>query len=44
VIFEGAITASCRIQLAAQPPAGLLADIQGGNPDIIGLELLKIGE
>jgi D-3-phosphoglycerate dehydrogenase / 2-oxoglutarate reductase len=44
VIFEGALTGSCRIQLAAQPAASLLADIQGGNPDIIGLELLKIGE
>jgi D-3-phosphoglycerate dehydrogenase / 2-oxoglutarate reductase len=42
VIFEGAQTASCRIQLAAEPPAGILAEIQGGHADILGLELLKI--
>jgi D-3-phosphoglycerate dehydrogenase len=44
VIFEGAVTASCRIQLAAAPDATLLTAIRDGNPDIIGLELLKIGE
>ncbi len=43
VVFEGALAASCRIQLADQPPAELLAEIQKGNPDIIGLDSLKIG-
>jgi D-3-phosphoglycerate dehydrogenase len=42
VIFEGAAAASCRIQLDAEPSAPLLASIQSGHPDIIGLELLKI--
>jgi D-3-phosphoglycerate dehydrogenase len=44
VIFEGAAAASCRIQLAIEPTAQLLEIIQQGNPDIIGLELLKLGE
>jgi D-3-phosphoglycerate dehydrogenase len=42
VVFEGALAASCRIQLAGQPPASLLSTIQDGNPDIIGLDLLEI--
>ena len=42
VIFEGAAAASCRIQLDAEPGAGLLASIQAGNPDIMGIELLRI--
>ena len=43
VIFEGAAAASCRIQLDAEPGAELLAAIKAGNPDIMGLELLRIG-
>ncbi len=42
VVFEGALAASCRIQLGGEPPAPLLATIQAGNPDIIGLDLLQI--
>jgi len=42
IIFEGAAAASCRIQLDTQPEAALLAAVQKGNPDIIGLELLQL--
>lgn len=42
VIFEGAAAASCRIQLGTEPAGELLAAIKKGNPDIIGLELLRI--
>jgi D-3-phosphoglycerate dehydrogenase len=44
VIFEGAAAASCRIQLDVEPGAELLAGIKAGNGDILGLELLRIGE
>ena len=44
VIFEGAAAASCRIQLDAEPAAELLTALKAGNPDIIGLELLRIGD
>ncbi len=44
LIFEGASAASCRIQLDVQPSGELLKNIQEGNQDIIGLELLQIGE
>jgi D-3-phosphoglycerate dehydrogenase len=44
LVFEGAAAASCRIQLDAEPGAGLLAAFKAGNPDILGLELLRIGE
>ena len=44
VIFDGAAAASCRIQMDVEPSAELLASLQAGNPDIIGLELLRIGE
>jgi len=44
VIFEGAAAASCRIQLDAEPGAELLGSIQAGNPDIMGIELLRIEE
>jgi D-3-phosphoglycerate dehydrogenase len=44
IIFEGAAAASCRIQLAAEPAADVLAAIQKGNENILGLELLRIGE
>ena len=42
IIFEGAAAASCRIQLAVEPPPDLLASIKAGNDDIIGLELLRL--
>ncbi len=44
IIFDGATAASCRIQLDAEPPATLLTGIQAGNADIIGCEVLRIGE
>ncbi len=44
VIFEGATAASCRIQLDAEPGADLLGAIKAGNPDIMGIELLRIGD
>src|SRR5664279_1457206 len=44
VVFEGAAAASCRIQLDAEPGADLLGSIKAGNPDIMGLELLRIGD
>jgi D-3-phosphoglycerate dehydrogenase len=44
VIFEGAAAASCRIQLDAAPGADLLSAIQAGNPDIMGIELLRLGD
>src|ERR1039458_6263436 len=44
VVFEGAAAASCRIQLDAEPDADLLDSIKAGNPDILGLELLRVGE
>ena len=43
VIFDGATAASCRIQLKTEPGRELLDSIKNGNPDIISLELLKIG-
>jgi D-3-phosphoglycerate dehydrogenase len=43
VIFEGAAAASCRIQLAVEPGAGLLSAIRSGNDNIIGIELLRLG-
>jgi len=42
VIFEGAAAASCRIQLDAEPEPELLRSIKQGNPDIMGLELLRL--
>ena len=44
VIFDGAAAASCRIQLNVEPDTNLLSSIKGGNSDIAGLDLLKIGE
>jgi D-3-phosphoglycerate dehydrogenase len=44
IIFDGATAASCRIQLDTEPGDKLLTAIKTGNPDIIGLELLRIGE
>lgn len=42
VILEGGVAASCRIQLDGEPGSALLAAIREGNPDIIGLELLRL--
>jgi D-3-phosphoglycerate dehydrogenase len=44
LIFEGAVAASCRIQLDAEPAPDLLGNLKAGNPDILGLELLRIGD
>jgi len=43
VIFDGVAAASCRIQLNTEPDSALLNTIKQGNPDIIGVELLRIG-
>ena len=43
IVFDGAAAANCRIQLNAEPGAEVLGAIAKGNPDIIGLEALKIG-
>jgi D-3-phosphoglycerate dehydrogenase len=42
VVFDGALAASCRIQLVGDAPASLLSTLQEGNPDIIGLDLLHL--
>ena len=44
IIFEGAAAACCRIQLNTEPSAELLKSIRQGNPDILGVESLKLGE
>ncbi|MGZ4964971.1 MAG: NAD(P)-dependent oxidoreductase [Limisphaerales bacterium] len=44
IIFDGAQTASCRIQLASEPAPDLLSEIQKANGDIIALESVKIAE
>lgn len=44
VILEGGVAASCRIQLDGEPGHELLSAIKMGNPDIIGLELLRLGD
>jgi len=44
LIFEGAAAASCRVQLDAEPSPGLLATLKSGNPDVLGLERLRIGD
>ena len=44
IIFEGAAAACCRIQLDVEPGADLLRTIRGGNPDIIDLDLLRLGD
>ena len=43
IVFDGAAAANCTIQLNAEPPAELLESIRTGNPDIIGLEAIKLG-
>jgi D-3-phosphoglycerate dehydrogenase len=42
IVFEGAEAAIARINLDGEPPAGLLATIARGNPDILNLYLVKI--
>ena len=44
IIFDGAAAACCRIQLNTEPADKLLAAIKDGNPDIISVESLRIGE
>jgi D-3-phosphoglycerate dehydrogenase len=44
IIFDGAAAACCRIQLDTEPGVKLLAAIKDGNPNIISVESLKIGE
>jgi D-3-phosphoglycerate dehydrogenase len=44
VIFDGASAASCRLQLAVEPSAELLAAIKGGNENILGLEVMRLGD
>ena len=44
IVFEGAVAASCRIQLDVETSPQLLASIKDGNHDIIGLELLRIAD
>jgi len=44
IIFDGAAAACCRIQLNTEPGEQLLTAIKTGNPDIIGVESLKIGD
>ena len=43
IVFDGAAAASCTIQLNAEPPAGLLETIRKDNPDIIGLDAVRLG-
>jgi D-3-phosphoglycerate dehydrogenase len=43
IVFDGAVAASCRIQLNAEPGPEVLANIAKGNSDIISLEAIKIG-
>lgn len=44
IIFDGAAAACCRIQLDTEPAPKLLSAIKDGNPDIISVESLRIGE
>ena len=43
IVFDGAAAASCTIQLDTEPAASLLEALRGGNPDIIGLEAIQLG-
>ncbi|MEN9975174.1 MAG: hypothetical protein RLZZ282_1180 [Verrucomicrobiota bacterium] len=43
IVFDGALAASCRIQLNSEPNAQLLESLRLGNEDIIGLEALCLG-
>lgn len=42
IIFDGAAAANCCIQLGSEPGPEVVAAIQGGNADIISIEVLKI--
>jgi len=44
VVFDGAAAASCRIQLDSEPAAELLSSIRADTPDIIGMQLLRLGD
>jgi D-3-phosphoglycerate dehydrogenase len=42
LILDGAQAASCRIQLDREPPADVVAAIEKGNADVLGVELVRI--
>ncbi len=44
LILDGALAACCRIQLDRNPGNALVSAIARGNPDIISVELLKLGD
>ena len=44
LILDGAVAASCRIQLDRDPGSALIAALEQGNPNIISVELLKLEE
>ncbi len=44
IVFDGAAAASCRLQLNTQPDNKLLDALRAGSSDIIGLEVLRIGD
>jgi D-3-phosphoglycerate dehydrogenase len=43
IIFEGAHAAVARINLDGAPPADTIATIQSGHPDVLNLQLVKLG-
>ena len=43
IIFDGAAAANCSIQLGSEPAPAVLGAIKNGNPDIISIEAMKIG-
>jgi D-3-phosphoglycerate dehydrogenase len=42
IVFEGAEAAVARINLDHEPPAALLDEIRGGNPDVLDLQLIAL--
>jgi D-3-phosphoglycerate dehydrogenase len=44
VVFEGAAAATCRIQLDAEPGSDLVQAIKSGNENVLGIEVLKLGD
>ena len=44
IIFEGAVAACCRIQLNSEPDGTLLSAIKEGNPDVMSLDVLHLGD
>jgi D-3-phosphoglycerate dehydrogenase len=43
IIFEGAHAAVARINLDGAPPAATMETIQSGHPDVLNLQLVKLG-